>query len=154
MSQSRHLIIMKNARFITTFLALLIAACVPLSAEQAPETYSAYYLVTTPPDATATPTPFRPYAPLVLNGQAIQATQQPPASPTLPALQPTTTSFPTSTTSSAPHPQPPPVPNQHNTRADLQRLPPHCGPLGGAYRDNLLSQTHGPAYRSPPPKKS
>src|SRR5258706_11197506 len=106
MSQSRHLIIMKNARFITTFLALLIAACVPLSAEQAPETYSAYYLVTTPPDATATPTPFRPYAPIVLNGQAIQAHQQPPAPPTLPALQPTTAPLPPSTTSTEVQPTP------------------------------------------------
>jgi len=100
MSQNRHYIPMKNAHIITTFLALLIAACIPLSAEQTPEAYSAYYLVTVPPDATATPTPFQPDAAVALDNQ------QPLASPTLPALLSTTTPFPTSTTPSTIQPTP------------------------------------------------
>src|SRR5687768_14846090 len=95
---------MKNALLSTVFLAILVAACAPFSAEQAPEAYSPYYLVTVPPDATATPTPFQPFAPVALNQQS-QAPQQ-AASPTLPAILPTNTPFPTPTTPSTVQPTP------------------------------------------------
>ena len=95
---------MKNALLSTVFLAILVAACAPFSAEQAPEAYSPYYLVTAHPNATATPTPFQPFAPVALNQQS-QAPQQ-AASPTLPAILPTNTPFPTPTTPSTVQPTP------------------------------------------------
>ena len=42
-------------------LALLVAGCAtPPAAEPAPDDYAPYYLVTVPPDASPTPTPFQP----------------------------------------------------------------------------------------------
>ena len=80
---------MKTASIVIAFLALLVAGCAALPADQPPDEYSPYYLVTVPPNASATPTPFQPIAPatpVVLNDQQVQAT---------PLL--TTTPFPTPT---------------------------------------------------------
>ena len=79
---------MKIASIVIAFLALLISGCAALPADQPPtDEYSPYYLVTVPPDASATPTPFQPLAVVALgNQQQIQAT---------PLL--TTTPFPTPT---------------------------------------------------------
>jgi LCP family protein required for cell wall assembly len=97
---------MKNALLLTACILLLITACIPLSVEQIPQAYSPYYLVTIPPDATATPTPFRPYVPVALNNDQVQASQAALSSPTLPPLLPTTTPFPTPTTPSTVQPTP------------------------------------------------
>ncbi|MGC1374741.1 MAG: LCP family protein [Anaerolineales bacterium] len=78
---------MKTPSIIIVFLALLVAGCAALPADQPTEEYSPYYLVTVPPDASATPTPFQPIALAALNIQQVQAT---------PLL--TTTPFPTPTT--------------------------------------------------------
>jgi LCP family protein required for cell wall assembly len=60
---------MKTAFIIVAFLALLIAGCTALPADQPPDDYSPYYLVTVAPDASATPTPFRPFTLVSLNNQ-------------------------------------------------------------------------------------
>lgn len=73
-------------------VCLCLSACAPF-AEPAP--YSAYYLVTVGPDATATPTPFQPYISVSL--AVPQATQSILASPTLPLQLITATPLPTST---------------------------------------------------------
>ncbi len=96
---------MKKVLLATAFLALCMTACIPLSEGQAPQAYSPYYLVTVPPNATPTPTPFQPFAPVALNQQA-QAAQQAAASPTLPAILPTNTPFPTPTAPSIVQPTP------------------------------------------------
>ena len=93
---------MKNALLIPLFLAVLLAACAPASTAPGPAADAVYDLVTVPPDATATPTPFQP-AP---NGQEPQATQPSVASTTLIAPLPTTTSFPTPTPPSTIQPTP------------------------------------------------
>lgn len=97
---------MKNVRLVTLCATLLISACMPLAVEQIPQTYSAYYLVTVPPNASPTPTPFQSYAPVKLNNQPVQAVDQVQASPTLAPLPPTTTPFPTATIASALQPTP------------------------------------------------
>lgn len=91
---------MKNVFIFTLCLALLVAGCGDPPASQVQAAYAPYYLVTIPPDATASPTPFRPSAPIAQNNQQAQATQ--PAAPL-----PTTTSFPTPTNPAtiAPTPQ-------------------------------------------------
>jgi LCP family protein required for cell wall assembly len=85
---------MKIAPIVITFLALLVAGCAALPADQPPDEYSPYYLVTVPPDASATPTPFQPVALVALDNQQVQATPlltttpfPPPTTP--PTIQPT-----------------------------------------------------------------
>ena len=85
---------MKTPSIIIVFLALLLAGCAALPADQPTEEYSPYYLVTVPPDASATPTPFQPVALAALNIQQVQATPLLTTTPfptptTLPTIQPT-----------------------------------------------------------------
>ncbi len=80
-------------------IVLLMNGCI---AQQPAQTaYAPYYLVTAPPDATATPTPFQPSAPMaamVLN------TPVPVYTATLPPLLPTVTAFPSPLPVESPQP--------------------------------------------------
>jgi LCP family protein required for cell wall assembly len=90
---------MKHTWFVILLLAFLAAGCDALPADQPPpDDYAPYYLVTVPPDASPTPTPFRPIAQVSLNQQ------QAPATPL-----PTTTPFPTATLPATVAPTPPVV---------------------------------------------
>lgn len=52
---------MKTNHFLLIILlAVMMAGCATLPAEQSPDDYSPYYLVTVPPDASPSPTPFQP----------------------------------------------------------------------------------------------
>jgi len=82
---------MKNSWITIVFLALLLAGCASLSAEQLPsDNYSPYYLVKVPADASPTPTPFRPIAVVVLGNQPVEVTPLPTATPFPTATPPAT----------------------------------------------------------------
>ncbi len=89
---------MKTTSIVIAFLALLLAGCAALPADQPPDDYAPYYLVTVPPDASATPTAFQPVALVALNNQQVPPSGTYPTgtmSQATPLL--TTTPFPTPT---------------------------------------------------------
>ena len=97
---------MKNTFIVIPLLAFLIAGCDVLPGAEAlfqadppPDQYSPYYLVTAAPDASATPTPFQPSAPVVFNDQQVPPSMTYPTG-TMSQVTPvaTITPFPTPTT--------------------------------------------------------
>jgi polyisoprenyl-teichoic acid--peptidoglycan teichoic acid transferase len=100
-SQRIFTIFMTKPTILIIVLLLLLTSCAPV-AQPAP--YSAYYFVTVGPDATATPTPFQPYAPV--SQSEPQTAQLVFVSPTLPP--PPVTSTPLATSTLPPEVQPTP----------------------------------------------
>ncbi len=92
---------MKNIA-IVLLLALLMAGCAALPADPPPDDYSPYYLVTVPPDASPSPTPFQPAA--ATQASIVIAVNNPQATPLS-----TTTPFPTPTSPTNVEPTPPVV---------------------------------------------
>ena len=82
---------MKNVWITIIFLAVFLAGCASMPAEQPPsDAYSPYYLVKVPANASPTPTPFRPIAVVVLGNQPVEATPLPTATPFPTATPPAT----------------------------------------------------------------
>ena len=65
---------MKTASTLIALLALFLTGCAALPALQPASPYAASYLVTVPPNASPTPTPFQPVAATALDSQPAQAT--------------------------------------------------------------------------------
>lgn len=82
---------MRTTLFFVVFISLFFTAC----GTPAPQAYSAYYFVSAPANATATPTPFQPEINHLTSEQASQPTIR--ATATLPALIPTITPIATNT---------------------------------------------------------
>ena len=87
-----------NHLLLIILLAVVMAGCGALPAEQSPDDYSPYYLVTIPPDASPSPTPFQPSTGALATTAAASGNQQvfpvltttPFATPTSPAkIEPT-----------------------------------------------------------------